>query len=88
MTRYYQPADDIPMGQRIIQPMSFYSAAETAWYLRIGRRTLKQWRTEGRGPKVTVLCDGGQPIYLGEHILEFVTRENDHDTEAMGEPGR
>ena len=56
----------------IIQPDALYTAEETAWYLRISKRTLERWRTDGRGPRVTRLWEGGRPFYLGRHIFEAI----------------
>jgi hypothetical protein len=56
----------------VIKPEALYTAVETAGYLRISKRTLERWRTDGRGPRVTRLWEGGRPFYLGRHIFEAI----------------
>jgi hypothetical protein len=58
----------------VIKPEALYTAVETAGYLRISKRTLERWRTDGRGPRVTRLWEGGRPLYLGRHIIEALKR--------------
>jgi hypothetical protein len=61
---------------------ALYTADETAHYLRVSKRTLERWRTDGRGPRVTRLWPGARPLYLGEDIITALKRSGDDNAEA------
>lgn len=51
-----------------LMPDRLYTSAEVAVILSVAPSTLRRWRAEGSGPKVTQLVQGGRPLYRGRDV--------------------